>query len=173
MPYDFHADAILDPAYRYWQSKCGERPMPSRRDIDPAEIPQLLPHIQITELVGERIRYRLAGTAIVKAYGGELKGKFFDEVFAGDRLRFVVDNYRSMRAARRPILVSNQYFTKRGAPLRSNRMVMPLSEDGAAVNQCFTAMSFEFPGNAEEWTGRWFGTDGDFDFVQSRCEVVR
>ncbi len=55
--------------------------MPRRRDIDPTEIPRLLPNLQITELIdgGARIRYRLTGTAIVNAYGADLTGKYFQE----------------------------------------------------------------------------------------------
>ncbi len=81
MSYDFRSDPILGPAYEYWRSKCGARAMPRRRDIDPTEIPRLLPNLQIVEIVGTRIRYRLAGTAIVEAYGEELAGKYIDEMF--------------------------------------------------------------------------------------------
>ncbi len=149
--------------------------MPRRRDIDPTEIPRLLPYIQITEFVdgGKRVRYRLAGTAIVEAYGGELKGKFFDEVFSGERLRFVEANYRTMCAEKRPILVCNRYFSRRDVPLICNRVVMPLSDDGVNVNQAFTAMRFLFPGKSYEWAGQWFGTSGNFDFERSRCEAIR
>lgn len=173
MPYDFRSDPILAQAFDYWRSKCGARSMPRRRDIDPAEIPQLLPNMQITERIGTRIRYRLAGTAIVEAYGGELRGKFFDEVLSGERLRFVEANYRLMCSEKRPILVSGSYFSKRDVPLVCNRLVMPLSEDGANVNQSLTAMTFHFPGDAHEWSGQWFGTSGNFDFARSSCEIIR
>jgi hypothetical protein len=104
---DFRNDPILESAYEYWRSKCGTRAMPRRRDIDPTEIPRLLPHIQITELLegGNRIRYRLAGTAIVDAYGSELTGKYFDEVFSGERLHFIAVNYRLMCDEKRPVFV--------------------------------------------------------------------
>jgi hypothetical protein len=111
-------DPILGPAYEYWKSKCGGQAMPRRRDIDPTEIPRLLPHLQITEFVdgGKRIRYRLAGTAVVDAYGGELKGKYFDEVFSGERLKFVEANYRVMCENKRPVLIRNRYFSPNKVP---------------------------------------------------------
>jgi hypothetical protein len=175
MPYDFHSDAVLGPAFDYWQSKCGIRTMPCRRDIDPTEIPRLLPNIQLTELVdgGKRIRYRLAGTEIVNAYGAELTGKYFDEVFNGERLRFVEDNYRVICQEKRPILVCNRYLSARDAQLVCTRVVMPLSEDDVSVNQCLTAMSFHFPGSASQWFGEWFGNTGNFDFKNSYSEVIR
>src|SRR5579862_7094123 len=127
--------------------------MPRRRDIDPTEIPRLLPNIQISEIVGTRIRYRLVGTTIVEFYGGELKGKYFDEIFSGERLRFIESNYRMMCDGKRPVLVCNRYHSKRDAPVICTRLIMPLSEDGETVNQCLTVMSFQFPGEASEWTG--------------------
>jgi len=76
VPYDVRSDKILGPAFDYWQAKCRGRMMPRRRDIDPTEIPRLLPNLQITELIdgGARIRYRLTGTAIVNAYSADLTG---------------------------------------------------------------------------------------------------
>src|SRR5208282_3181748 len=128
MSHDFCGDPILGPAHEYWRSKCGASNMPRRRDIDPTEISHLLPHIQISEIVGARIRYRLAGTAIVEAYGEELTGKYFDEVFSGERLRFVEANYRMMCEKKRPVLVCNRYISKRDVQLICIRLIMPLSE---------------------------------------------
>ena len=174
MEYDFRSDPILGPAYEYWRSKCGTRAMPRRRDIDPTEIPRLLPNIQIAELVdgGKRIRYRLAGTAIVEAYGEELAGKYIDEIFSGERLRFVQNNYRILCTEKRPVLVCNRYHSKRDAPVICVRLFMPLSEDGETVNQCLTALSFQFPGQAGDWTGQWFGNSDNFDFAKSYAKTI-
>jgi hypothetical protein len=149
--------------------------MPRRRDIDPVEIPRrLLPNLQITELVdgGKRIRYRLAGTAIVEAYGAELTGKYFDEVFSSKRLRYVKANYQIICHEKRPIFVCNRYHSARDVHLICTRVVMPLSEDGANVDGCFTAMSFHYPGQAHQWFGEWFGNSGNFDFINSYSEII-
>lgn len=174
MRYDFRNDPILGPAHGYWQVKRGARTMPRRRDINPVEIPRLLPNLQITELVegGRRIRYRLVGTAIVQAYGAELTGKYFDEVFSAERLRFVEANYRIICHEKCPLLVCNRYVSARDARLVCTRMVMPLSEDDITVNQCLTAMSFQYPGQAYQWFGEWFGNSGNFDFNNSYSKIV-
>ena len=52
--------ALLD----YWRSKCRARAMPARADIDPAEIPRLLPYLMLLDMPKGRLRYRLAGEAI-------------------------------------------------------------------------------------------------------------
>jgi hypothetical protein len=182
MGYDFHSDQILDPAFDYWQAKCGARAMPRRRDIDPTEIPaRLLPNLQITELIdgGARIRYRLTGTAIVDAYGVDLTGKYFDEAFSGTRLDYVKANYRRVSSERRPLLVCNPYVSARNVKLVCTRLIMPLSEDDRNVNQCLTAMSFHFPHEASEWSDQWFGNRSYLELANSYAvansysEIVR
>jgi hypothetical protein len=51
-------------------------------------------------------------------------------------------------------------------------LIMPLSEDGKTVNQCLTAMNFEFPGKSEQWTGLWSENSADFDVAMSYCEAI-
>jgi len=174
MQYDFTKDPILKPAYDYWRSKRGNRTIPRRSDIEPTEIPRLLPNIQITELVagGKRIRYRLAGSAIVEAYGSELKGKYFDEVFMGERLRFAEENYRVMCERKRPVLVVNHYHSARNVALVCHRLIMPLSEDGETVNQCLTALNFHFPSESELPTNHWSENSADFDMAVSYCKAI-
>ena len=41
--YDIQNDAVLGPAFDYWQTKRGRRAMPRRQDIDPTEIPHCCP----------------------------------------------------------------------------------------------------------------------------------
>jgi hypothetical protein len=174
--YDFLSDRILGPAFDYWQAKCGARAMPRRRDIDLTDIPPpLLPNLQITDLIdgGARIRYRLVGTAIVDAYGAELTGKYFDQIFSGSRLEHVKANYRMICIEKRPLLVCSRYVSARDTHLFCARLVMPLSEDGVDVNQCLTAMSFHFPSEVVRRSKESFGNSSNFDFANSFSEIVR
>lgn len=149
--------------------------MPRRRDIEPSEIKGLLPYLQITELIdnGARVRYRLVGTAIVRAFGSELTGKYFDEILSGERLQYAYDTYRTMCSEKRPVLACNVYFSKRETKLLCNRILMPLSEDGAVINQCLVAMTFHFPSTFERSTDKWFVNTGTLDIAKSSFEVVR
>src|SRR5579883_2212719 len=61
--------------YRYWQDKRGNRAMPSRADLDPVDIPWLLPHLSLVHKVSGRLYYRLVGTAIVQQHGRDLTGE--------------------------------------------------------------------------------------------------
>lgn len=130
----------------YWERKRGALAMPRRRDIDPAEIPHLLPFIQMLDVVdsGRRYRYRLVGTAIVDAFGTDTTGKHTDETASGDRRAFVREFYDTVRTSRRPAFVRSRYRTARGLDITASRLVTPLSEDGSTVTQIIAAICFEY-----------------------------
>ena len=172
---DIRNDPVLGSALAYWESKCGPRPIPDRRDIDATEIlPSLLPYLQLTERVEAtgRIRYRLIGTGIVNAHGADLTGKYMDEIYSGERMRYVEANYRAVCESQRPVLVVNRYHSTRPVSLVCHRLLMPLANDGVTIRLFLTAMRFEFPGNAIEWRGTWFGNSGNFDYAHSFSGVV-
>lgn len=58
-------------AYEYWDSKRTGRLMPSRADIKPGEIPQLLRHIVMVRVLHDPLdfEYTLVGNASVEALG--------------------------------------------------------------------------------------------------------
>ncbi len=76
----FRAQLILREQrdlYGYWRSCAQSRPIPSRYDIDPVDIPQLLPGLSLLD-AGENLealRYRLAGTRVREIYGTEITGR--------------------------------------------------------------------------------------------------
>ena len=172
---DIRNDPVLGSALAYWESKCGSRLIPDRRDIDATEIlPSLLPYLQLTERVEAtgRIRYRLIGTGIVNAHGADLTGKYMDEIYSGERMRYVEANYRAVCESQRPVLVVNRYHSTRPVSLVCHRLLMPLANDDVTIRLFLTAMRFEFPGNAIEWRGTWFGNSGNFDYAHSFSGVV-
>jgi hypothetical protein len=64
----------------YWCRKRQCRFVPLRGDIDPAEIPRLLPWLQLYQRVEDgRFYCRLCGTALAEAYGRDPTGRYVDE----------------------------------------------------------------------------------------------
>src|SRR6266404_3792675 len=57
---------ILSEAHAFWRSKLAGRSMPSRKDIDPTEIPQLLRYVMLIDVLADPLdfKYRLIGTAV-------------------------------------------------------------------------------------------------------------
>jgi hypothetical protein len=144
--YDFRADRILRDAHAYWEEKRGTRPMPRRSDINPAELPgHLLPQLQLIDVLdgGRRFYFRLVGTAIVEAFGGEFTGKYTEDVIAADRIAFLHACYRMVVTSRRPVVVRSSYLTDKAPDITANRLLMPLSHDGEHVNIILGALTFE------------------------------
>ncbi|MDF1722359.1 MAG: PAS domain-containing protein [Minwuia sp.] len=62
------SDDILNLLESYWRSKCVASSLPTRRDIDPAEIRRLLAHIALIDVDPDSgaFSYRLVGTRVVQ-----------------------------------------------------------------------------------------------------------
>ena len=167
--YDFRTDPILREALAYWEAKRGTRPMPRRRDIDPSELPRhLLPQLQLIDVVedGRRFYFRLVGTAIVEAFGAEFTGKYVEEVIPPDSIEFILACYRMIVAVRRPVFIRSRYLTSKATDLTANRLLMPLSEDGAQVNMILGVLTFEPIGR------RGGEQQGPLDMASAHIDVV-
>ena len=146
MIYNYRDDLILGPALAYWAQKRGSRSMPSRRDIDPVELPpKLLPNLQIIEVIdgGTRFRYRLVGTASVEAFGSDYTGRYPDEMFSDDRLNFIQSIYRRVYETKLPLFSLNRYHTPKNIDLFAYRIYMPLSEDGVEVDNILGILRYQ------------------------------
>ncbi|MEE9348227.1 MAG: PAS domain-containing protein [Robiginitomaculum sp.] len=76
--------------YDYWRSKCKGGNIPSRDDIDPAELGEFLPTISLVEPVSvdggdDKYQVRLAGTDLYKIYKQEITGQFLSDMPTGSR----------------------------------------------------------------------------------------
>jgi hypothetical protein len=144
-PYPF-TDVRLEQAYRYWQMKASGRPMPSRADIDPTEIPKLLPDVMLVELAeNDRYRYRLIGTRNAEAHGMPATGRYLDEVIPGPKYRaHVIALYDETVQRRRALYSECLFFAVRPEATQRHTKVlfMPLSLDGVAANMIFVIQVF-------------------------------
>jgi hypothetical protein len=137
---------ILLSLWRYWLAQRGARPMPQRSDIDPVDIPALLPHLQLVERVPPegRYRYRLAGSAIVEAYGRELSGKYLDEIVPPHRRAIAEGHYNLVFAERHPLYVRNKYTTTRALDVTATRIILPLAGAADEIAMLLVGQTFEY-----------------------------
>jgi len=132
-------DGRLQEALDYWRRKSAGKTMPRRADIDPLDIPKLLPDVMLVEVLPSgRYRYRLIGTENTDAQGVHATGRYLDEVLPGPEykahvLRLYNECVQTGRALYSECLfVSPQDRT----PERHIKVVfLPLSEDGLTINQ--------------------------------------
>ena len=76
----------LNPSIRalveYWLKIHHGTHLPGRSDFEPLDIPHLLKHVVLTDVIdGDKsYRVRLMGTEVVRAFEQDFTGKFFEDV---------------------------------------------------------------------------------------------
>lgn len=132
-------------AFAYWDSKRGIRSMPSRRDIDPVEIPRLLPYVMLVDVLRDPLdfRYRLIGTEVRDILRGDYTGKRYTEVPGKGPGSTVWSNYETVVMRKAPVLCTPPYVGPDRQLRRCDSLLMPLSDDGAAVNMVLNVIAIE------------------------------
>lgn len=126
----------------YWQGKRQGRLLPSRADIDPNEIKDLLPQIILVRIEPDplRVKYAVIGTASAEAAGFDYTGRYLDELrFDSEIDTDWIEVYRELVAEKKPIAGICRFKT--AAIVRPYRVgTFPLSSDGVTVDG---AISYE------------------------------
>jgi hypothetical protein len=137
------ADGRLRQVYDYWLGKRDSRAMPARRDIDPTELKAVLPHLMLVDVEpGPRFRYRLFGTAVSESFGMDATGAYIDVVMVGAYKMFLLQLYGDLITSKKPIYSTSIYGTKRDTRMWTQRLMLPLSSDGNAVDMVLACQVF-------------------------------
>lgn len=68
--------------FQYWDQLRGDRAAPERGEIEPGAVRHALLDTFILEADAEGLAFRLAGTRLCAMFGGELKGRRLQDLFA-------------------------------------------------------------------------------------------
>ncbi|MGD9866864.1 MAG: PAS domain-containing protein [Hyphomicrobiales bacterium] len=123
--------------FDYWRQCAGLRRLPSRKDLDPATIPGLLPNICLIDVEPDihTSVVRLAGSAVRGVYGCEITGKRLNELGWGTRSAYWEPIYRRVISEQVPMI-----GTVRGPTMWRDHVVLhwlrlPLADEGRQVNK--------------------------------------
>ncbi len=135
----------LRQAFAYWQGKRAGRAMPSRRDIDPVEMPQLLPYVMLIDVLPEPLdfRYRLIGTEVRAIVARDYTGLRFSEVPGKGKDSVVWGNCEEVVRRKAPLSRSPPYVGPEPHLTRCENVLLPLSEDDREVSMILLVISFE------------------------------
>ncbi|WP_259780455.1 PAS domain-containing protein [Aestuariispira ectoiniformans] len=142
------SDPALRKLYDYWSGRRGDRPMPSRADIDPSEIVSLLPHIMMVDVHidadgRKKHWFRLVGTQV--AFGTDptrtyLEDQVGDSAY-GTHITKLFSNASSLG---QPLYSEYEYEHPESHGVRfARRLFLPLSEDGHTVNKMLVGQRVE------------------------------
>lgn len=127
----------------YWDALRGTQTYPSRSDVDPTAIRQLLPYTLLLDADPDegKARFRLAGEAVNTFYGFNVRGMTWAEVRArvqaeGGTFTTSLVNLQYRRVAQGGVGAYRQGVSIRAGAsyLHYARILLPLSDDDARVD---------------------------------------
>ena len=140
---------VLQPLLAYWKSRAGDRPLPARADIDPLDIPRLLPFLYLVDVepltggtMPHRFRYRLVGTGIVERNGRDPTGRYLDDFENRPFHETIMADYARCATEKRPVAATRRFMDATGRHWPYQRLVLPLSENGQDVNMLLGGNAF-------------------------------
>jgi hypothetical protein len=135
------AETIVS-ALAYWEGIRGSRAMPRRGDIDPAEIPRLLPFVMLVDVLENPLdfRFRLVGTEIDAITAVNLRGQRFSESRHLSSGSNVWSDYLSVATTHQPLMGKVDYVGADRYVRAIRHCLMPLSDDGERVNMILVAV---------------------------------
>lgn len=134
-PPDFKSDAVRK-GYEYWASKRPEGGPPSRADIEPTEMPALLPHVILLDVKPEPrdYRYRLIGTLITKHLSRDWTGTWMSEIEHQRKPSTIWTNCDRVIDTRMPFHAHTPYVGPHQNFLAAEDVILPLRADDGTIN---------------------------------------
>ncbi len=165
---DDFAKTLRDDRHRrgfaYWRSKAPEGRLPGRRDIDPLDVPDLLPGLTLVDAIWEgvkegegdeakclRLRCRLIGTGVVARFGRDITGLYAEETYPEEYLNKALETYGAIIESRRPHLSRHRIPIEGREHAVYDRLILPLAKDGDTVDMFMIYFVFDVRG--DDWSG--------------------
>ena len=131
-------------ALAYWESKRAGRAMPSRDDVDPAEMVGFLPYVFLLDVRPAPLdfRYRLIGTIMDEHMQARYTGMWMSQIPHQRPPSVIFDSCAQVVEARMPFSSDTPYVGKNKEFKRTEDIILPLSDDGEQVNMLLVTAAF-------------------------------
>jgi hypothetical protein len=127
--------AFVDPGYEHlltlWRTKAGDRKMPSRSDITPRDLKDILRNVLMFERVSQdppSYRWRLIGTGLVSVLG-EHTGKTFEGSIPSEHLPRWIECCNLMLESEQPLRFLGRVHVQGREYLDAENLYVPLAND--------------------------------------------
>jgi hypothetical protein len=141
----------LSALHGYWQAKRGRRDLPLRSDIDPVDIPELLPTLILLDVLSEagqtapRFRFRLVGTRMVEMFGRDPTGQILEGADAKLEPETLFEPLARVAGSGVPVLSSGVIAWANGAHATMEWLFLPLATAGNRVTMILAGADFFSP----------------------------
>lgn len=153
-----HGD--LRDFYDYWKSKQIDNRPPRRSDIDPIEIPRLLPNVLLIDVVGDPaydFHYRLLGTAIVAFDGVDYRGSMLSQIVPRtEAYHMIWEHHLNAAAGAVELRYDSLRWSRDNSRDHVNYLILllPLRRAGEAIEVLFGYIHYEIDDATRGWTLR-------------------
>lgn len=142
------SNPVLSSLEEYWQRKRGQRAMPARADINPAEMKANLGWVVLVDALPDLsdFRFRTIGTRVSDYFPPHSTGKLVSEAFAsyGETVvRLMLASYRKVAREKIVLHAWGAADWARKEFLDFEALYLPLSDDGVTVNMVLSGLTFE------------------------------
>jgi hypothetical protein len=122
---------VIRRFYDYWDEKRGDRPFPSRADIDPLDFKFALGRVSLIDVTHDplRFRYRIVASYLTEHLGYEMTGKFADEIPEPATRDYTIGRYTDAVMAHAPVHELGDVVID-GRHWAQEVLLLPLARDG-------------------------------------------
>jgi hypothetical protein len=137
--------------FDYWNLRRGTRPAPERGEIEPGAIRHVLADTYMLNFDPRSGHpFRIAGTRVCAAFGRELKGVAFTEIWAGASQDLIRDVLTAVATESVGVVAGASGRSSAGAALELEFLVLPLAHRGGASTRILGAL---VPTEVPYWLG--------------------
>lgn len=133
--------------YDHWLAIRQDNPVPSRSHVDPIAIGPALQYVWLYEYLPEQRNYRcrLAGEHIQDTFKNNMSGLMVDQIYRPDMAAVVMGYWNQIRET--PAVIFGESVSpgkNPNRPLRSHRLILPLTGKDGTISQIFGITRYEF-----------------------------
>lgn len=153
--------------YDYWTRQRGDRAVPLRGTIEPADIAAILPDVFILE--HSRLadpHFRLAGTRICAQFARELKGTAFDGLFAPDQRNRVARITENVMAHCTPAVMQVALVDGTLETTEAEVVLLPVATKGRTADRIIGALA-PLPGQSPPLAAFRYATLGALSLIDT------
>lgn len=137
--------AVIAGVEKIWQALRGQRPFPTRAEIDPVAFRHWLPYLSIMELHDKplRVRYRLIGTEVARFSGEDFSGKWLHETGWSEQHQMLNSMlYQRLYEKRCPVYGFSKVDWQGRSDLIFKWALYPLGDADGRITHCLSVDDF-------------------------------
>lgn len=136
VPLEFESPLVQE-GYSYWRSKMIDGVLPCRSDINPVDIPRLMPHVVLVDVKHAPeldFRYRLIGTYVAESLYKDHTGSWFSEIEHQKAPSQIWQNCAHVVETGKAFISDTPYVGPHQGFRRVEDVILPLADDGENVD---------------------------------------